>query len=434
MSNIYLPMEVVSRELISRSFLGTSLAHNGNNVYIFEHTFFDRNGWPDKGIYIGKNCFRTEVPASSEYYENMKNSGVNLWHLDEEGGIFNGITEEMWVSGLKRRFDASKLSSNDKILCWGNWQKKFYDNEKTSAKVLISGNPNFDIFQKKYSSFFEEYDLNQTKGKRDFILINSRFSDANSPFGINFAINNPSFSGRSKKVRLNQFITENKLLYLMAEMVIELAVQFPEESFIFRPHPAESLDIYQLLFSESSNIKVIREGPVDSWIRLSKALIHNGCSTALQAFIANKKVVSFVPKSIEQNINVPGLPNKIGFLANSMNQVISILNDENSLNDDTGEWQNTLSMLDSIKFITKLVASEGLNKKNDFNESYYTEKIKDSLNSLSKIIFNRELRKSYSDINSLNKIPEMVKIANKYYNSNVKCNKITKGCFQLKSN
>ncbi len=39
MKIVFLPTEVLNRELTARAFLSTKLANNGNKVYVFEHTF-----------------------------------------------------------------------------------------------------------------------------------------------------------------------------------------------------------------------------------------------------------------------------------------------------------------------------------------------------------------------------------------------------------
>ena len=59
----------------------------------------------------------------------MKRSEVDLWYLDEEGGIYNG-GQDNWELSLLCRLDTEDLDSNDKILTWGEWQKKVFSLKK----------------------------------------------------------------------------------------------------------------------------------------------------------------------------------------------------------------------------------------------------------------------------------------------------------------
>ena len=149
----YLTGEVFKRQLTSRAMLGTRLAKDGNRVFIFEHTFFDRIWWPSPGIYIGKNCFITEIPHTNGYYKKMKDSKIDIWFLKVECGIYKG-NKKQWEKSLRKRFDFANLDKNDKVLFLGNWQKEAYSHNNLSGEQLISGSTNIDVFQKKYSNFF----------------------------------------------------------------------------------------------------------------------------------------------------------------------------------------------------------------------------------------------------------------------------------------
>ena len=174
MSIIYLPIEVSKRELISKTFLATKLASLGHQVVVFESSLFDQAGWFYPGIYIGKNCFRTEVPYTLKYYNQMKDSNVDVWYLDEEGGIYNTFDQSYWSDMLKNRVNSSDLDHQDKIFSWGLWQADAYKHKDLRAPIHITGSPNFDILQKKYNDSLSAYDLSQTDDEINYILINLR--------------------------------------------------------------------------------------------------------------------------------------------------------------------------------------------------------------------------------------------------------------------
>jgi surface carbohydrate biosynthesis protein len=436
MLTIYLPVEIISRELMARAFLATSLANNEHKIYVFEHTFFDRNGWIDSGVYIGKNCFRTEVPYEKSFYNNMKRSGIDLWYLDEEGGIYVG-DKHSWKERLAYRLNPNDLDKNDKILTWGNWQKGVFESKSPAALTLVSGIPNFDIMQTKYQNSLLEWDLKVTGGRRDFILINTRFSLGNSKNGISqmFDLDQP-YSKNLPELYLEYVcISDNKMMFDIIELCIFLARSLPDEKIIIRPHPGENKEIYQTLTKKLKNITVIFEGGVESWIRMSKVLIHNGCTTAIQAIIAKKNVITYMPCTLSQveMDHTPELPNTIGRIAHTYEDVLLGINKDDV--DDRGTWKDTISRIDSIEFISKLANNHMIQQSKDGGRAVYSstrlfiyEKMKDIIGMVANYINTDREKKSF-DYKEFSKIVDLVDVANNVYKSNVKCKKISNGCY-----
>jgi surface carbohydrate biosynthesis protein len=431
---VFLPTEVLNRELTARAFLSTKLANNGNKVYVFEHTFFDRNGWDESGIYIGKNCFRTEVPYTKKYYRSMKKSGISVWYLDEEGGVYSGNKENQ-EKRLLTRLSPGDLQEDDKILSWGRWQKKTYESVHHVSPVSISGLPNFDILQSKYNNSFLDYDLKITGGKKDFILINTRFSIGNPKQDIDSMFGNkqPHSENLPEFFLESLYIADNKMLFSMIELCFYLSKSLPNELIIIRPHPAEDLKIYNILTKKLKNVLVIHKGGSEPWIRMSKVLIHNGCTTAVQADIADKKVISFMPGGSSEldKEYVPEIPNKIGIVATTNEEVLSAINRKSSNSNDI--WKDTISELDSIEIISKLVneetVSEDIHIESIHNHGlFFSERVKDVARGIVNYIVPSRKNKGF-DYKEFSTIVDLVKIANDYYKSNVKCKKITNGCY-----
>lgn len=435
MSTVYLPVEVINRELMARAFLSVRLASDGHKVYIFEHTFFDRNGWAEKGIYIGKNCFRTELPYSKSFYLKMKEKGINLWYLDEEGGIYIGDQSD-WEERLLCRINPQDLDSNDKILAWGNWQKKVFKSKKISADVLVSGIPNYEILSPKYKDCLNDWDLEVTGGLKDFILINTRFSLGNPKIGVGniFNSNQPHSKKLPSLYLENVFISDNQIMFQMIDLCIYIALALPNEQIIIRPHPGENIEIYLLLTKNIKNISVINNGGVESWIRMSKVMIHNGCSTAIQAMIAEKKVITFLPDNMsnQQMKYTPALPNTIGTIAKTYNQVLSALTlSDSSIIDNS--WKETISEPSSIEFIANKINNIGFNLNKENRQSlkknlYIEERVKNAIKQLSSAIMSsfREKQFNYKDFSKIN---DLVQRAQDYYKVDVECKKITNGCY-----
>ena len=76
-------------------------------------------------------------------------------------------------------------------------------------------------------------------------------------------------------------------------LVKQIATSHKDETIVLRPHPEENKEIYSFFFKKYKNVIVCNDGPVDPWIRLSKFIIHYGCTTAIQADFAEKQVLTF---------------------------------------------------------------------------------------------------------------------------------------------
>tara|TARA_Y100000768_G_scaffold372276_1_gene339797 strand:- start:711 stop:2069 length:1359 start_codon:yes stop_codon:yes gene_type:complete len=371
MSLYYLPVEISKRELIGKTFLGAKLASLGHQVVIFESSLFDATTWPYPGTYIGKNCFRTEPPTNLAFYKKMKQTGINVYLLDEEGGIFSGKDESEWRERLLARFDLSILDKSDRIFSWGNWQAKAYQSQSPLADIEITGSPSFDILQRKYGKSLEKFDQVQTGDLENYILINTRFSTSNGLRSIDWILSNqgPNTS-LAGEVLADEIINDGIMQYHMTALVKKLSYQLPNETFVIRPHPAEDLRFYKNIFKYTKNVLVIPDGDVSSWIRKCKALIHFGCTTAVQADIYGTKVITYSPKTIGL-YEGPNLPNQVGSICNTFEEVYDALIEQKNIS-QIPPWNETISELNSIDKITKICN----NDKNDENITNLSKALK----------------------------------------------------------
>jgi hypothetical protein len=76
-------------------------------------------------------------------------------------------------------------------------------------------------------------------------------------------------------------------------MIPELEKSFPGYTIVVRPHPTEGHDIYRRIAAECRRVKVTNEGNVVPWLLSAKALIHNGCTTGVEAFEMRVPALSY---------------------------------------------------------------------------------------------------------------------------------------------
>lgn len=92
---------------------------------------------------------------------------------------------------------------------------------------------------------------------------------------------------------------------------------------VFRPHPTEDIDTWKFYLGGIPNVHVIREGSITAWVNNAFAVMHNGCTTALEASVIGKPVITYLPSKRKYKNN---FPNKLGFRINSLKNLSNKVN------------------------------------------------------------------------------------------------------------
>jgi len=334
--NIVLPIETICRELDYKLVLAALLANNENTTIMIGHyDIIDKIiAKTYNGLYIGKSIFKQlflgfNDTANTKHYHQLKKQEYDLVYLDEEGGVYAGDANN-WKKLLNMRIKAEVLDENDLITSWGEFQKIHYQqctkNSQKPPVILNTGHPRFDMAKPKFNSIYNDTakQLEHTYG--DYVLINTNLTLANNIMGIK-----DTFSARFGYVPeadtrikyIEQWAYTTKILAGFVELIQKLANEFPQINFIVRAHPSENPDFYKAAFNQIENIIINSEGSVIPWMMAAKTMIHDGCTTALEAYFTNTAVINY--KSISNKQHDLVLPNKIGTQCTTVKQVIRTL-------------------------------------------------------------------------------------------------------------
>ncbi len=357
--NILFPIEIEKRELDYKLFLACMVAQKNNKIYIGQHDYLyglSKNMYG--GIYVGKNLFSIGSDGAwrSEKYFKLNNNRIKMLHLDEEGGIFWG-GENLWRDWLKVRIDLNSIKSEDYICTWGSFQNDFYKSNTALNKehVLTTGTPRFDLPTMKYRKFYED-EVNEINNKYgDFVLINTNVGFANNSLGLK-----DTFSPRwgydvndkqKQKLLISRWSYNAKTQAEYIKMVFELSVAYPDTHFVIRPHPGESTNIYDVVFANSNNVSIDRQGSVIPWLLACKILIHDGCTTAVEGYIGGANVINYQPFFQEESNYL--IANSVGKQCNNLDDLLPIVNDvlNNGVAFDShiSDNQQALSLLHNLK-------------------------------------------------------------------------------------
>lgn len=298
--NILFPVETINRELNFRLFLACLAVKPDNRVFVGQHDVIDRlSQFMQGGVYVGKNIFKSLFPGVDiTKYVELKKRKFKLIYLDEEGAVYEGKEQE-WRNYLMQRLNPNYLCADDYVCTWGEFQAEFYKDREPACKENIrpTGHPAFDLYKPAYREFFakETNELRERYG--DFILINTNLGVANNGLGLADTFS-PRFNFRAEDVEVSTHFMgfwahTKKILTNFVTLLNRLSYEFPDEKFILRPHPSEDWSFYKTIFKDYKNVRVLHEGAVGPWLLAAKMVIHDGCTTGIEAFLGDCPVVSY---------------------------------------------------------------------------------------------------------------------------------------------
>jgi hypothetical protein len=89
---------------------------------------------------------------------------------------------------------------------------------------------------------------------------------------------------------------------------------FPALNIVVRPHPSENHKIYHDIAATCERVKVASEGNVIPWLLASKTMVHNGCTTGLEAYVLGIPAISYLATFNEYyDYEFQGLPTKLSY-------------------------------------------------------------------------------------------------------------------------
>ncbi|GAA1337383.1 hypothetical protein GCM10009647_080070 [Streptomyces sanglieri] len=302
-STVALPIHVKKRELQGKIWLGLNLVEQGFDVVIGSKSAMKKS----IDIIEPEVWFKpSSVPNSNHknLTKNLNDSGVCVVLLDSEGGIFT--SEETFC---ENRLSPDIIDNIDYYFAWGAKPASILENNRDFPKenIEIVGNPRFDLLHSSIKSIYDEEALKIRNRYDEFFLINTNFTAVNH-FDNSSSIED-SDASNSMKSLFNNFIG----------MIDDMSVEFGDYNIVIRPHPAESPETYEQLFSGRQNLYVDNSGEVRPWISAAEVVIHNSCTTGIESAAMKTPVISYEP--ISQSRYDFNLPNFVSDSANRSEEV-----------------------------------------------------------------------------------------------------------------
>ena len=298
--NIYLHIEVSSRELDSKLLLAVLAAAKGHQVLVSSLTEIIiglKKKFLAPGIFHTKSLTPGQVKIQ-RHHEIIENKSI-ITSIDEESGLFIEGYEQFAID----RYSDETIGQSSAVFGWGSEDTETLKNiyPKNSKKIYKTGSPRADLWK----STFVDYWINP-KGMptKPFLLVSSNMICTNIlPFHQNIKLLKVSeYFNRDPKLFKNTFYTVSedfKKLHEFIEAIIYLAENNNGYDIVVRPHPAEDVNAWKIFLEDIPNIHVLRQDSITAWVKNAFGVMHNGCTTALEATVSGKEVFTFNPFDME---------------------------------------------------------------------------------------------------------------------------------------
>lgn len=321
---VLFPVETVVRELDFRLVLAALCARADAQIVVGrQHLLQQLLLRLEGGVFVGKNL---ATSRSDEEYRRYKAHGFRTVFLHEEGGLYRGDKEE-WAQAARDVLDVEKIEAEDYVCPWGEFQAECYRarHPRCARNIVVTGHPRFGLCSPRYRALYadEVRALRQRHGR--FILINTNFLWTNAK-GMDFFFRWYGLKPEDRERRafhLDQVCASLTKWSRFLQLINYLSDRFPDLGIVVRPHPGENIHYYTPLLQHMPRVTITREGSVQAWLLACEAMIHDGCTTAIEAYMAGARVINFHP--IAGDRFEITLPNLVGVQCASESEVEGVL-------------------------------------------------------------------------------------------------------------
>lgn len=213
-------------------------------------------------------------------------AGIRLAVLDTEGGVMESADTYARVMAN----DPELRGRVSRVCFWGSRlagaaRREGWYQEDT---IRVTGAPRFDLYFPPWRRAASSRRLRSVHPGGPVVLINSSFTLANPRFKTTEEESDMLVErlGLDRDKVTRRLAAERAGLEGFLSMALRLAERFPDEVFVYRPHPFERFETYASLVGARPNLHVVAEGTVDGWLLASRAVIQLSSTTAVEAVLA----------------------------------------------------------------------------------------------------------------------------------------------------
>ncbi len=297
---LIIPVENQLRELDPKLLLACVAAERGFPVILGSRTRVDfRIASLPRGVYLAKGM----TPRTTRMFSIIRRLGNDLVVWDEEALVH--LTPYHYYA---RRISTESLELVSLLLAWGEENAEMFRKfpEYAGTPIAITGNPRGDMIRPELRPFYQDEADDIRRRFGPFTLINTNFAMVNGFLETQNLLRpgagpgdepviGAQATGLSREFIERYAAHKGEIFRMMKKLLPALTRAFPERSFILRPHPGENREPWKRIAEDHGNLRVVHERSIVPWLMTTDAVIHNGCTTGLEAMVVGVPAIAYQP-------------------------------------------------------------------------------------------------------------------------------------------
>ena len=331
-ASLIIPVENQVRELDPKLLLACIAARRGFLVIIGSHRNIDLriSSFP-RSLYLNKSM----TDRNLKMFRIMEKIGHQIVTWDEEALVH--LPAETYFS---RRLSPEAIRHVSQLFAWGEknaelWRQ--YPDLPTDLPIHVTGNPRCDMLRPEMRPFYESEVAKIRRTHGDFILVNTNFNHVNAFFPAQNLFKpvkdegqEPAFGkaavGMTRQYARGLHNHKQSILDAFKHLIPLLDDAFPDHKIVVRPHPTENQQVYKEIAQHCKRVFVTNEGNVVPWLMATRAVIHNGCTTGVEAYMMDVPAISYRAKIDEEyDLDFYRLPNLISHQCFNADELLQTL-------------------------------------------------------------------------------------------------------------
>jgi surface carbohydrate biosynthesis protein len=365
-TTIILPVETAARELDAKLLLAAHMTARGWKVILGSHARINNNlhRLPVRSgdVYLSQTIIR----AKRRLFRILEDMGLIIAAWDEEGFV--------WRSPAfyrERRLDDENFRRLARFYAWGETQARVVCEafpDLARERLRVTGNPRQDLLAPPLRPLYAEAASRLRDELGGFILVNSNFGSLNHARAAGAGPKKTEEDLRRLAARsihdLGYMRFRYRVFRSFCRLLPELSRAFPERTIVVRPHPSENPEVWNAVVRDLPNVIVRYEHDLIPWLMAADAIIHNGCTTAIEAALLGQIAIEYRAVSDPEWENPQ--PRAVSVPAASAEEVISLIRrgipapDQKAVTDALSEifagWNEGLASVRIADDLTELTA------------------------------------------------------------------------------
>jgi surface carbohydrate biosynthesis protein len=295
-----IPVENQVREFDPKLLLARVCAQRGFTALIGARREIEfRVASMQRGIYLSKSM----TMRSAKIFRILRTLGHEIVAWDEEALVH--LPPDVYFT---RRLCPDAMKHVSHLLAWGQDNVELFEQypHLGNRPIHATGNPRNDFLRPELRGLFSAQAEAFRAEHGDFVLINTNFNHVNAFYPVEnlflpvgSAGEEPRRGRSSEGMALDYAIGlrdhKQALFEHFQRLIPELEKRFPQINIVVRPHPTEGHAVYEEIARRCTRVRVTNQGNVVPWLLAAKALVHNGCTTGVEAYVLGVPALSYRP-------------------------------------------------------------------------------------------------------------------------------------------